>query len=193
MESVLAILLGIGLAASCGFRVFVPMLIVSIAARTGYLHLAEGFAWMGGWPAVIAFAVATLLEVVAYYVPWLDNALDAAASPVAVIAGTVLFAALVTDLDPLLKWALAVIAGGGSAGIVQGGTVATRLASTAATGGAGNFIVNTVETVAGFVFAILSLLAPVIAVTLLVAAVIVLYYIGRRIIRRWLRARSPCA
>ena len=187
MEHLLAILLGIGLAASCGFRVFTPLLVVSIAARSGYLHLAGGFDWMGTWPALIAFAAATVLEIGAYYIPWLDNALDTAASPIAVVAGTVLFAAMVADFDPLLQWSLAVIAGGGSAGVVQGGTVATRVASTTTTGGVGNFVVNTAETAAGFAFSVLSIVMPILAVVLLVASVVGLYYIGRRVLGAWFR------
>src|SRR6266511_2330552 len=134
METILSLLVGIGLSAACGFRVFVPMLVVSIAAHAGHLKLAQSFSWMGSDPALIAFAVATGLEVLAYYVPWLDNLLDTAASPAAVIAGTIVTASLVTDLSPLLKWTLAVIAGGGAAGLVQGTTVVTRAASTATTG-----------------------------------------------------------
>lgn len=190
MEHAIAILLGIGLAASCGFRVFTPLLVVSIAARSGYLHLAGGFDWMGTWPALIAFAVATVVEIGAYYIPWLDNALDVAASPVSVVAGTVLFAAMVADFDPLLQWSLAVIAGGGAAGVVQGGTVAARAASTVVTGGTGNSLVNTIETAAGFVFSVLSIIMPVLAVILLLVSIIALYYVGRRVLRAFLRNRA---
>jgi hypothetical protein len=189
MESLLAVIIGIGLAASCGFRVFVPLLMVSVAARSGHLELAEGFAWMGTWPALVAFAVATVIEIAAYYVPWLDHLLDTITSPAAVVAGTVLFASCVADFDPLLQWSLAIIAGGGAAGIVQGGTIATRVASTATTGGAGNFIVNTLETLAGFAFSILSLVVPILALLLLIAVVGVLYFVGRQVLRRFFKRR----
>jgi hypothetical protein len=135
MDSALAVIVGIGLAASCGFRVFVPLLVCSVAANAGYLELAEGFQWIGTWAAFAAFAVAATVEVAAYYVPWLDNLLDTIASPAGMIAGVILFAASVTDLDPLLHWSLALIAGGGAAGIVQGGTVVTRVAYTTSNGG----------------------------------------------------------
>src|SRR5882762_9625453 len=125
METVLSLLIGIGLSAACGFRVFVPLLVVSIAAHTGHLKLASGFAWMGSDAALIAFAVATALEIAAYYVPWLDNLLDTLATPAAVIAGTLVTASLATEMSPFLKWTLAVIAGGGVAGLVQGTTVLT--------------------------------------------------------------------
>jgi hypothetical protein len=190
MESVLAVILGIGLAASCGFRVFAPLLIVSVAARSGYLELGEGFAWLGAWPALLAFAVATLIEIGAYYIPWLDNLLDTVATPAAVVAGTVLFAAVIADFDPLLQWSLAIIAGGGSAGIVQGGTVAARAASTTATGGAANPVVNTLESFAGLAFSILSLAVPVLALLLLIVVVGVLYYLGRRVLRKLFRRRQ---
>jgi hypothetical protein len=189
MEPLVAAIVGIGLAASCGFRVFAPLLVVSVAAKSGYVELSDGFAWLGTWAALTAFAIATLLEIVAYYVPWLDHLLDTIASPAAVAAGTLLFAAFVTDLDPFLRWSLAIIAGGGSAGIVQGGTVATRVASTTTTGGAANFVVSTLETLAGFSFSILSVVVPVLALLLLIGVVGVLYYIGRHVLRRFFKRR----
>jgi hypothetical protein len=184
MESVLGVLVGLGLAASCGFRVFVPLLIASVATRAGFVEPAEGFAWLGSWGALIALAIATVVEIGAYYIPWLDNALDTAASPAAAVAGTVLFAAMVTDFDPFLQWSLAIIAGGGAAAVVQGGTVATRAASTATTGGTANFLFNTIETGVGFLFSILSIAVPVVAIVLLVAMIVALYYTGRKVFQR---------
>lgn len=184
MVTAFAILVGIGLAASCGFRVFVPMLVVSVAAHTGYLELAESFRWLGTLPALVAFAVASVVEIGAYYVPWLDNLLDTIATPIAMVAGTVLFAASVTDLDPFLQWSLAIIGGGGSAGIVQGATVVTRLASTATTGGLANFVFNTVETITGFVASILAIVVPILAVALMLTAVAIMVLIGRPILGR---------
>ncbi len=194
MDSLLAVIVGIGLAASCGFHVFVPMLVVGVAFRAGYLEAAEGFAWLGSWPALLAFAVATVLEIAAFYVPWLDNLLDSIASPLAVVAGVVLFAATTGNIDPLLQWSLAVIAGGGSAAVVQGGTTVTRAASTTTTGGVANFALTTLETICGFVFSTLSIVVPVLAVILLLLVVIRMYYAGRSVIRglldRLTRAKS---
>ena len=39
MDTAVSIALGIGLAAAVGFRVFLPLLVASIAAYTGHLHL----------------------------------------------------------------------------------------------------------------------------------------------------------
>ena len=171
MDTVLSLLIGIGLSAACGFRVFVPLLVVSIAANTGHLTLARSFAWMGSDTALLAFAVATVLEITAYYIPWLDNLLDTVASPAAVVAGTIITASLVADLSPFLRWTLAVIAGGGVAGLVQGTTVFTRATSTATTGGLANPILATAELGGSVVTSVLSIVAPIAVVFLAVALV----------------------
>src|SRR5438128_7363090 len=133
METLISICIGIGLSAACGFRVFVPLLVMSIASLSGHLPLAHGFEWIGSYPALIAFSVATCVEILGYYIPWLDHVLDTIASPAAVVAGTLITASLVTNVGPFWKWSLAVIAGGGAAGLVQGTTVATRAGSLAGT------------------------------------------------------------
>ena len=116
MTEFLSVALGIGLAAACGFRVFVPLLFVSIAAKAGKLTLVSSFQWMGTDAAMIAFSVATAIEIAAYYIPWLDNLLDTIATPAAVVAGAIISASVFTGMDPFLRWTLAVIAGGGEFG-----------------------------------------------------------------------------
>jgi hypothetical protein len=187
VDFVLATLLGIGLAASCGFRVFAPLLVASVAAYSGYLNLTTGFEWLGTVPAISALAVATVIETLAYYIPWLDNLLDTIASPLAVVAGMVLFAASVTGLDPFLKWTLAIIAGGGSAAIVQGGTVFARGASTATSGGLANFVISTFELIASVFFPAVAIVVPLVAVILLAIVVGVMYYMARRLVRTFQR------
>lgn len=171
MEIILSICLGIGLAAACGFRVFVPLLVIGIAAKTEYLTLAEGMDWMATAPAILCFFLATVLEIGAYYIPWLDNLLDTIASPAAVIAGAVATASVVQDMSPFLRWTVALIAGGGIAAVIQGGTVGLRSGSTLTTGGLTNFLVSTLELLMSLAVSILSMIMPVI--TLLVIAGIV--------------------
>ena len=127
METLTSILLGIGLSAATGFRIFVPFLVASIAAITGYLPLSPSFEWIGTYPALILFGAATILEIAAYYIPWLDNLLDSIATPAAFVAGAILMVAVVSGLPPLAKWALAIIAGSGAAGIVQTGTTIDKI------------------------------------------------------------------
>ena len=179
--TLLSILVGVGLSAACGFRVFVPLLVMNLAALSGHLQLAPGFQWLASYPATIAFSVATCLEIAGYYIPWVDHLLDTMATPAAVIAGTIVTASMVTDLSPFLKWTLAVIAGGGAAGLVQGTTVVTRGASTAATGGLGNPVVATLELGGAVVTSLMAILAPVAVVGLLI---VVLAILARALVRR---------
>jgi hypothetical protein len=180
METVLSLCLGIGLSAACGFRVFVPLLVMSIASMSGHLQLAQGFAWIGTYPALITFAVATGLEIAGYYIPWLGHLLDTMATPAAIVAGTIATAAMVSGMSPMLKWTLAIIAGGGAAGLVQGTTVVARGISNAGTAGLATPIVSTVELGASLVTSILAILAPILAIVLLGGMIFVVFKMIRR-------------
>lgn len=161
--------MGIGLSAACGFRVFTPLLITSLAAMSGYINLGADFMWLSTMPALIALSIATSIEVLAYFIPFIDNLLDHAAGPAAMIAGTILTASFGQDLDPFLKWTLAAVAGGGSAALVHSATSLTRLASSATTFGAGNFVVAIVELIGAVITSLLSIFAPILAVILILA------------------------
>jgi hypothetical protein len=182
LQYAVSILLGLGLAASCGFRVFVPLLVTNIASMLGYVKLAGGFEWMGSWVAFAVFTTATLVEIAAYYIPWLDNALDTISTPLAVVAGSVLTTSFISDMDPMLRGILAIIVGGGSAGIIKGGITVIRLGSSALTGGIGNSLLATIENFISIVFSILSMLIPVVMGTLaiLVTAFSFVKILGRK-------------
>ena len=181
----LSIALGIGLAAAVGFRVFLPMLVMSVAAYSGHLTLSSGFAWLATPPALVMLSVAALLEILAYYIPGVDNLLDTIATPAALIAGTVVSAAVMTDLPPIVKWTTALIAGGGAAGLTQGLTSLLRAKSTLATAGLGNHLVATGEIGAALALSLLSLAAPLLAVVL----VALLCWLAVRALRRLLRSK----
>lgn len=169
METLLSICIGIGLSAACGFRVFVPLLMMSIAAKAGHLTLAPGFEWINTYPAMITFGAATALEIAGYYIPWVDNVLDTIAAPAAVVAGVIVMASMVSEISPFLRWSLAVIGGGGVAGIVQTATGLTRMTSTTVTAGLGNFMVSTAEAAGSFVLSLLAIVVPVLAVFIVIA------------------------
>jgi hypothetical protein len=173
MDTLLSIGIGIALSAACGFRIFVPPLVMSIAALAGHLPLAPNFQWMGTYPALIAFAAATFVEIVAYYIPWVDNLLDAVSTPTAIAVGTFITAALLPHHDPLVQWTLAVIAGGGSAGIIQTFMSMTRLSSTALTGGIGNIVISTIEWLGALALSVMAIVVPLLAVSLVAALFVV--------------------
>jgi len=164
--------LGLGLAAAVGFRVFVPFLLVSIAARSGQVHLAGGFEWLGSDIALAMFGIAALLEIAAYFVPFFDNLLDTVAGPAAVIAGVVLMASTLIDMEPWLRWVIAIVAGGGTAGLLHGATSTLRLGSTATTGGLGNPAFATMETGASTALTILALMLPLVALALVIFLIV---------------------
>jgi hypothetical protein len=181
-DTIVSIFIGIGLAAACGFRVFVPLLVLSIASALHAVPLAKDFAWIATTPALVALATATVMEIAAYYVPWLDHALDLIATPAAVVAGVIATAAVLTDISPVVRWALAIVAGGGVAGAVQGSTVLLRLKSGATTAGVANPLVSTGETASSTVTSVLAVVVPVIAFLLVVLTIVMLVVIARRVL-----------
>lgn len=183
----LSIVLGIALAAATGFRIFLPMLIMSVAAYTGHLSLAANFAWLGTPAALIMLAVAAVAEILAYYIPVVDNLLDALATPAAFVAGAVVSAAVMTDVPPMVKWTAAVIAGGGIAGLTQGLTGMLRAHSTVLTGGLGNSVIATAELGGALLITFLALAAPVAAIAL----VILFMWLTIRLLRRVFRGADP--
>ena len=180
----LSIVLGIALAAATGFRIFLPMLIVSGAAYAGHLQLDSSFAWLGTPSALTMLSVAALAEVLAYYVPIIDNLLDTLATPAALIAGTIVSAAVMTDVPPMVKWTAAVIAGGGIAGLTQGLTGILRAHSTVLTGGLGNPVIATAELGGALLISFLALVAPAAAVALVILFLLVAIRLLRRLFRR---------
>jgi hypothetical protein len=180
LDIALSIALGIGLAAAVGFRVFLPLLVASVAAYTGHLQLSDNFAWLGSLPAMTMLGVAAIVEVLAYYIPAVDNLLDAITTPVALVAGTLVAAAVMVDLPPIVKWTTAIIAGGGAAGLTQGVTALLRAKSTALTAGLGNPVIATAELGGALLLSALALIAPFVAL----AAVVVFFWLAVSTVRR---------
>lgn len=196
MNEIMAIFAGVGLAAACGFRVFVPLFIASLAANTGMeVDFLGGFNveallgehhWLGSTPVTVMLGVATVVEVGSYYIPWIDNALDTIATPLAVSAGTLITGTMLPEFmgDGSFKWIVAMIAGGGTAGVVQGASVIARGTSTATTGGIGNPAVSTAELGGSVLTAGLAVFTPILAGILVV---FLLFFVMRTIYRYFKR------
>lgn len=180
-ETIISIFLGIGLAASVGFRVFLPLFALSLASYFGVWELNDNWQWIGSLAAVITLGVATLVEVFAYFIPWVDNLLDSFAVPLAAIAGTAVMVSTVANLDPVVTWSLAIIAGGGTATAIKGASATSRLASTATTGGLANPLVSTVETGTALVVTTASIFMPVVAAVLVIVILFIIFRIYRKL------------
>lgn len=180
VDTILSSFLGVGLSASVGFRVFLPLFALSLAAYFNLWELNESWLWIGSTAAVVALGVATLVEIVAYYLPVVDNVLDTIAIPLATIAGIAVMVSTVADLSPVVTWALAIIAGGGTAAAVKSSASATRLGSTVSTAGIANPLVSTIETGTSAVMSIISIFIPVLAIIV----VLFIFYILFRLYKK---------
>ena len=172
MDVLLSLCLGIALSAASGFRIFIPPLAMSLAANYGDYNLSPQFEWLGTTPALIALGIATIVEVLAYYIPVVDNLLDTIELPTAVAVGTILTGANLGDVNPVLQWTIAIVAGGGTAGAIEGAAAVTRLASTGLTGGMGNILLATMEALNSAVLSILALSLPFLAIALVIGLLI---------------------
>lgn len=179
----LPIALGVSLAAATGFRVFLPLLVMGFGVRGGFLPVSDSLAWVASTPALIMLAVAAVVEIIAYYIPVLDNVLDGLAGPTAIGAGIAVSAAVMTDLPPMLKWTLAIIAGGGAAAATQGATTLLRGSSTVLTAGLGNHAVATGEIVGALVVSVMAIIFPYVALVL----VLLFCWFAWRAILKWRR------
>lgn len=185
------VLMGVGLAACAGLRAFLPLLVVGIAGRLDWIPLTSRFEWLSGWPALIVFGVAVVVEVLADKVPLVDNLLDVLQGFVKPIAGTILMASVVTEMEPAHRVALALILGAGTAGAVQITKAKLRLVSSTTTAGAGNPVLSVGEDAGSLVGSILALAAPLVLIAILVASAVALVLLTRKIGRTVRRHVAP--
>lgn len=165
-ETILSIFLGVGLAAAAGFRVFVPLFVMSLAAHFQVIPLQENWQWVGGTTALVILGIATLVEIFAYFIPFVDNLLDTIAIPLGGISGTLVMASTLVDVSPVMSWVLAIIAGGGTATAINSATATTRVASTTTTGGIANPVLAGIETTSATVLSVLAIFLPIVAVVI---------------------------
>jgi len=181
---ILSAFIGIGLAAATGFRVFLPMFAVSLASYLHWIPTSESFEWLSSLPALITTGIAMIAEILAYYIPFIDHLLDTISVPMATIAGSILFASQFTELGTFPQWALALIAGGGTAATISSGFAGIRAASTATTGGLGNNLVGTTETAGAGIMSVLAMAAPVIAAIFAIITLVLVIILARKAWRK---------
>lgn len=200
MDYLLAAIVGVGLAAACGLRAFVPVLGLALASKAGWVQLGPGVAWLGSWPAIAGLTLACSVEILGSIVPAVNHALDALAAPVATVAGGVVMASQlgsvpglpdlgvvqVASIDPMLTWGAALIAGGGIAAAVHAGSATARAGSSALSGGLLSPIYGLIESLASIAASVLAFVVPVLFAIVLgfVATVLIVAAIW------WFRRRS---
>lgn len=180
LQVLIAASTGLGLAAASGFRVFLPPFLMAVWLRLGFLDVnIEGseFEALSSDVSILLLGVASLSEVLAYKIPWMDNMLDSLATPMAGIAGISVVAVSLEGADPSVQWALAIIAGGGASLLIQSATVAGRGLSSMFTLGLANPFFSLIEDIASLLLIFIALLAPLAA---LFASLILIIVIFRR-------------
>jgi len=182
---------GVCLAAATGFRTFIPLLCVGLAAHFGLFSLDAQYAWLAGTTGLVALGTAAMLEVGGYYIPIVDNALDVIATPLAAAAGAlVMFTSIGAD-HGLAGWLLALLVGGGLSSAVQLTTVKARAVSTGATAGLANPLVATGELMGSAMLSAVALLMPVLAVIVAIVLFVMLWRATRWIHQRRMARTSP--
>jgi len=179
-ETIISICLGVGLSASVGFRVFLPLFALSLASYFDVWQLNESWEWIGSTAALITLGAATIVEIFAYFIPYIDNLLDSVTVPLAALAGTAIMLSTVADLSPVITWSLAIIAGGGTAVALAGTSSTTRLASTVTTGGIANPVVSVVGTGTSIVMSVISIFLPIVAAVLVVFILFIIFKLYKK-------------
>jgi hypothetical protein len=183
---VLAIFLGLGLAASTGLNTSLPLLLLAAAAR---FHVAgttlnARFAWLESDAALIVLIVAAALEIVADKFPAVDHALDSVGTFVRPAIGTLAAASVFTGTDPLVATVAGLIVGAPTALGFHAIKAGTRLTSSATTLGCANPLLSMAEDLASVAMSLISIFAPI-AVPAMVALVgFALWRIAMRLRRR---------
>jgi hypothetical protein len=178
----LSVAAGLALAAAAGFRAFVPLLAAGHAIHYGNVEPAPGFAWLGEPAVLVALAVATLVEIAAYYIPGVDHVLDIVSAPVAVAAGIVAAAGVMVGLPDWARWLTAIGAGGVVTTAGHALNAVGRAKTGIASGGAGNPVYSTGELAGSLALSALALVLPVLAIVAMIAIAIV-------VVQRWRRRR----
>ena len=183
---IMATLMGISLAAASGFRVFLPPFLLSLAARFNVVWFLDidligtQFEFFTSTLSIVVLGIATVAEFAAFYAPWIDNALDTIATPASIMAGVAMTAIVLEGNDPIIQWAIAIVAGGGVAATIQSATVATRGLSSTFTFGLGNSAVATGENVASVALTLIAILIPFLSAFLVLLIVALLLRLKRK-------------
>jgi len=190
IQLAIALCAGFSLSAACGFRIFVPLLAMALSARFAGLSIDSSFAWVTGDAAILTLSVATIAEILAYYIPLFDNLLDSIAVPGAILAGGIVSFGLLGDMPEWLQWSVSIIGGSGAAGAVQMGTTTARTLSSAGTAGAANPIISTLENILSIIGTIMAVFLPILAAIGALVFIIVSLFFMRRIITKLRRKKQ---
>jgi hypothetical protein len=180
---ILAALVGLGLAAATGFKTFLPLLMLSAAARFDLfgIGLNEKLAWLASTPALVALALAAVIEFAADKIPVVDHALAVVGTVARPAAGALAAAAVFQGLDPGLAALAGIVIGAPTAFAFNAVQGTARVASTATTGGIANPALSVVDEVTAFLTAAVAVMAPVLVPLVLAVLLFVAWKVWRTV------------
>jgi uncharacterized membrane protein len=182
-DLLLALLLGLGLSASTGLNTFLPLLLLSAAAKFGIagITLNAKFAWLASDVAIVILIVAAVIEIVADKIPAVDHFLDVVGTFLRPVAGLVAMASVLTGLDPVVAAVIGLIIGSPISLGLHTLKAGTRAASSVATFGCANPALSILEDLAAIFVSLTAIFAPLLVPLLVLLVVIALWRLTRRI------------
>ena len=180
---VLALFLGLGLSASTGLNTFLPLLLLSAAARFNIagITLGEKFEWLSSDVAIIVLIIACVLELVADKFPAVDHFLDAAGTFVRPVAGTLAAASVLTGVDPTVAAIVGLIIGAPTSFGFHSLKAATRVGSSATTFGCANPILSLIEDLLSLLISVIAIFTPILVPLVLIVLAFLLWKLVKRI------------
>jgi len=187
LDLYLKILIGLGLSAASGFRLFVPFAILSIFSISGIYNTTSTPYIFSSDLFLVIFIILSVSEVVLFYNPWIDNMLDLISTPASIFSGIILTYFVLYDTEIYLRLLISVILGGLVSLNVQLLTVKARSSTSIFSKGNGNQIVSTIENISSIFISILVLKFPLAGIFV---SAIIIYLIYTFIIKKGRQVRK---
>lgn len=190
MTILLQIMMGISLAACAGLRAWLPLLVVGILAKTGYIQLSQSFAFLSNTKLLVVFAIATIIECLGDKIIAVDHLLDAFGTILRPVAGTVLAIAVMAGLDPIVASTVGVIIGGGTALTIHSGKTVLRAKSTmfaAFHGGTANAALSFAEDFSAIVGLAISIFVPIVAFIITIIAIAIASFLTISLVKKGIK------
>lgn len=162
-EFISSLLLGISLAACAGFRIFLPLSIVSLAIHSQWLTVHPTFQWLASSPVFIFLLFATFAEIAGSKRPRWNDTFAVFAAPLSALAGTILASAVLVGIPMQWRLVAGLVVGGIAACAVYRMTALVRVGSSRFTGGIANQFISKIETTMAIVSTLASIFLPTLA------------------------------
>ncbi len=163
VESLILAGLGVGLASVAGVRAFVPLALLSLFVRLGFIAEPDIFGLQIGWTVVLALSALAAVEIMLDKVRALDPTFGYVMIPIRMVAGAVLFAAVYEPGAHFDAGAVpGLVAGGVIAGLVAGLEVILRPPARSSSAGVSTAFLSAMEDLVAVFGGVVGLFLPLV-------------------------------